>query len=276
MITIALLLAYFLSNQLLNTTGIQRELLVYTPPVLEPLVLNVSKMFEQKYNVKVLVSSGPTGSLISKIEATRMGDVLITADHFFMEKAINKGLVDAESVRSISIVIPAIILNKNTSLEITSLKDLTYRNLTIGIADPEVAPFGRLAVAILVHNEIFDVLRDRIQIFPEVRDVVRQLRFGSIDVGILPHVVKYWYPVELDIIWIKPEELGNSVSCQLAGVVKFARDKEIALLFISELVEYVKGLDIDQYGYVTTPEDLDRISLYKYTDVIQWSAICRY
>lgn len=276
LVVLAFLTTYFMAVQHLNSDNEKKELMVYTPPVLEPVVVNVSKIFEQKYKIKVLVSSGPTGSLISKIEATKTGDVLITADHIFMERAVNKGLVYEETVRSISLIIPAIIVRKATNTGITSLEDLVYNNLTIGIADPEIAPFGRLAVEMLERNGIFEAVKSRVQILPEVRDVVRQLRFGSIDVGILPHVVKFWFPMELDIVWIKPEELGSSVSCQLIGVLKFTRDKETALLFIRELVEYIRNLDIDQYGYVVTPEEIDEISPYKYREVIQWPAICRY
>lgn len=250
------------------------ELLVYVPSVLQPVVYNFSRTFEQDHNVRINIFPGPVGSLINRIELTEEGDVLITPDHFFMVKALEKDLVLNSTVRPISYVVPALIISKTTEVRITSLQDLAISKVKVGIADPNIAGFGRIAFEILQKRGIYEKIKDRLLIQPDIVTVARQVATGVVDVAILPYTVKYWYQNDVDIVWLKPEEIGDSVTCQLAAIVKYTRDEDLASYFISELGRYLEDTFMNTHVYAYSPEKLAEISPFDYTS-LPWPNICR-
>lgn len=269
LISTSLLVIYYLAN-----TGSGEAITIYTPPVLQPLVEEFTGVFEEKYSTRVEVITAPTGILLSKIDMTRRGDVLLTADHYYMEIAIERGFVEQDSIRVVSYVIPVIAFHRDTGLNVTRLEDLVYVDIEIAIGDPRVSPFGRIAVDILKHNDLYEVVEDRLVYFSDIGIAARQVALGKVKVGILPHVVKYWYPGVIEVAWIEPSRLNSSMSCQLIGVLKYSEKRGLAHIFLSEFTEYVSRLDVGRYGYVTKLSDLNYISPHDYTG-LTLPVICR-
>lgn len=257
-----------------NVSSRNSELLVYVPPVLQPIAYNVSRVFEQKYNVKVSIQPGPVGQLITRIELTREGDVLITPDHVFMLKAVEKDLVFYDSIKSISYVVPALIIRKGYDAQITSIEDLASIKANIRIPDPNITAYGRIAIEILKNTNLYSAVKDRLLIGGDVATVASQVRTGAVDVAILPYVVKYWYPDDVDIVWLKPQEIGPSVSCQLAAVVKYTRNRDLAEKFIQELRNYLREKFNETHFYAYQKELLSSISPYDYSS-LQWPSVCK-
>jgi len=242
------------------------EITVYTPPTLSKLINDYSELFMTKHGVRVNVVVDATGRLINKLELTKKGDVLITADHYFMEYALERGLV-YPSLKRITLIIPALMVSKKSNVELKQVGDLAYlasKGLKIGIADPEVAPFGRIGVEYLRRAGVYELIRDKLYIYPDVGVLARYLQVGVVDVAILPHIIKYWYPGDVEIVWPKPEEISGLASCQVGAVTKYSTRRDLADLFLNELVEYVEGLDPVKTGYVGKLSDLSRIAPYDY------------
>lgn len=256
-----------------QASGNKAELLIYVPPVLQPIVYNVSEIFEQKYRVKVNVQPGPIGQLITRIELTKEGDVLITPDHVFMLRAIEKDLVVEESIRSISFIVPALIIHKGSNVEIKDLEDLVHSRVNIRIPDPNISAYGRIALEILQRRNIHNAIRDRLIIGGDVSAVAVQVRTGAVDVAVLPYVVKYWYPSDVDIIWLRPEDIQESVSCQLVAVLKYSRHRELAERFIQALRDYLRENFNKTHVYAYDKDLLSRISPYSYSE-LPWPHVC--
>ncbi|MEM0342134.1 MAG: molybdate ABC transporter substrate-binding protein, partial [Desulfurococcus sp.] len=186
-----------------SQSPVQVELLVYTPPVIQPLLENASREYMQLHpNVRIEIIGGATGTLLNKISLTGEGDVFITADHEYMLNASRMGLVVNESIKVLSYVVLALIIPRDNPANITSLDDLVLKNVKIGIANPNVAPFGRMAVELLVRNGIYDKVKDKLVIYGDVGQTARQVALGLVDVAILPHVAHYWYLNDTSIIWL--------------------------------------------------------------------------
>jgi len=266
-ITLALLIgvAYYVY---MSTRGQSSSvsIFVYTPPVLYKPVSEYAEIFEKSFGVKVYILVGATGVLISKIEATRKGDVLFTADHVFMEKAISKGLVDPSTIKVVSYIVPAIVVRKGNPNNITGIRDLVEKHLRIGIADPETAPFGRIAVEILKRAGVYESVRDRLITYSDVGLTARQLALGLVDVAILPYTAKYWYPEELDLVWFSPEEIRGLVSCQLVAVISFSENRELAEAFISSFIAWLAENSL-RLGYILKPEDIANFTPYNMSDL---------
>jgi len=244
------------------------ELLVYTPPVIQPILSMAADTYMSMHpNVKLNIIAGATGTLVNKIKLTGEGDILITADHEYMLNASRSGLVYNQTVRVLSYAIIALIVPRGNPANITGLKDLVEKNVKIGIADPAVAPFGRKAVELLAKNNIYGKVKDKLVIYSDVGQVARQVALGLVDVAILPHIMHYVYRDETEIIWLEPAQLPR-ISCQMIAVLNTTRNYGEALKFEDFLVEYVKSSrDAQDMGYIADLSGISNITPYRQAEL---------
>jgi molybdate transport system substrate-binding protein len=250
---------------------------VYAPPSLAKPLEEFVALFESRYSVKVNVVVGATGYLVSRLEAARDGDLLITADHVYMELAVKRELVDSSTIKPLSVVVPAVLISRRSNVELKSSRDLVQlakMGVRIGIPDPEVAPMGRLAVKVLENLGIYNHIRDRLLVFSDVGVTWRNLVSGAIDVAILPHVVWFSSPYDASILWLEPELLKDATTCILAGVTRFTRSRDLAKLFIRELATYIDEQDPSRTGLVTSVGELASISRADYA-TLKVPGVCR-
>lgn|GEM_PF-6869659 len=79
--------------------------------------------------MKVNLVVGATGHLISRLEIARGADVLITADHVYMELAVKRELVDPSTIKPLSVVVPAVLISRHSNVVLKSPRDLAHRDL---------------------------------------------------------------------------------------------------------------------------------------------------
>jgi len=244
------------------------ELLVYTPPIIQPVLSAAADTYTSMHpNVKLDIITGATGTILSKIKLTGEGDILITADHEYMLNASKSGLVYNQTIRVLSYAIIALIVPRGNPANITGLKDLAEKNVKIGIADPAVAPFGRKAVELLVKNSIYDKVKDKLVIYGDVGQVARQVALGLVDAAILPHIMHYVYRNETEIIWLEPAQLPR-ISCQMIAVLNTTRNYWEAVKFEDFLVEYIKSSrDAQGTGYITDLSNISNITPYRQAEL---------
>ncbi len=250
---------------------------VYAPPSLAKPLEEFVALFESRYSVKVNVVVGATGHLISRLEIARDADVLITADHVYMELAVKRELVDPSTIKPLSVVVPAVLISRHSNVELKSPRDLVQLaevGARIGIPDPEVAPMGRLAVKVLENLGIYNNIRDRLLVFSDVGVTWRNLVSGAIDVAILPHVVWFSSPYDASILWLEPELLEDATTCILAGVAKSTRSRDLAELFIRELATYIGEQGPSRTGLTISVRELASISRADYA-TLKVPGVCR-
>lgn len=251
-----------------NTTVSNVELLVYTPPIIQPILSTAADTYMSMHpNVKLNIIAGATGTLINKIKLTGEGDILITADHEYMLNASRSGLVYNQTVRVLSYAIIALIVPRGNPANITGLKDLAEKNVKIGIADPAVAPFGRKAVELFVKNNIYDKVKDKLVVYSDVGQAAKQVALGLVDVAILPHIMHYVYRNETEIIWLEPTQLPR-ISCQMIAVLNTTRNYGEAVKFEDFLVEYIKSSKYAQdMGYIADLSSISNITPYRQAEL---------
>jgi len=253
-------------------SSLKPSLLVYAPPSMQPLLDAAAREYERARGVSVSVVYGATGALISRISLVREGDALFTADHEYMVKAVEQGLVRGETVVVVSYTIPALIVPRGNPANITGLGDLAVKSVRIGIADPQVAPFGKLAVEILEKSGVYEEVKGKLLVFRDVGEAARQVALGLIDVAILPHTVHYAYRESTEIIWLKPSELPR-ITCQVAGVLALSKNPDLARDFISFVAEFTRSSrEAFELGYIASPEDLPKLTPYQPGDLVFESA----
>lgn len=271
-VSVLSLLAVYLGLGYLYRGEQTTELLVYTPPLMADSVVEFSGLFEQRHGVRVSVFIQPTGVLLNRLEVTGDGDVLFTADHVFMEQAVSRNLVDPKTIQVVSYVLPVIAISKRSNLNISVLDDLLREDVKVGIADPRVSPFGRIAVEILNKTGVYAELEKKVEVYSDVRTLTTNLVLGNIDVAILPHIVTIWHPGEVEIVWLEPRVLNGSMTCQLVAVTTKTKNRVLAELFVTEFLRYLQ--ERGRYIYARGLEELKYLAPYDYSD-IEMPRLCR-
>uniref|UniRef100_A0A7C2BJZ4 Molybdate ABC transporter substrate-binding protein n=1 Tax=Thermosphaera aggregans TaxID=54254 RepID=A0A7C2BJZ4_9CREN len=245
------------------TTVMSQEIMFLLPPALyKPLQPSIDYFNSNSSTYKIAVYVQATGSLITRIKLSGEGDVFGAADSEYMQNMLEEGLVYGDKVFVISYSIPALIVPKDNPHNITCLEDLLSKNVKIAIANPDVAPSGRMAVNLLKYNGVYETLKDRLVILADIGELARQVSLGLVDVAITYHFVHYWYVNETDIVWLDPNEIPG-IDCQLIGVLTTSKNPELAENILKTVLDHAsKSGGLSKLGYYPTFNDLRKITPY--------------
>ncbi len=219
--------------------------------------------FEKETGIKVEAYFSGSGKVLSALEVTREGDIYAPGSPDYMIKAVNDGVVDVNSVRIVSYMVPAIIVPKGNPKNITGLGDLARPGVRIGIGDPDTVCVGEYAVNLLKYNGLWDKVKDNIVTYAESCSKVAMLpAIGAVDAIIGWHVFHYWYPNKTDIIWLKPEQIPK-ISYIPIGITTFSKHPEAAKKFIEFVVssDYAKEV-FRKYHYFATIDEARQYAPY--------------
>jgi molybdate transport system substrate-binding protein len=120
------------------TQAVDNSVLIATASSFRPALQEISPTLNNKCNTKIQISSGSTGALITQIRQGAPFDLLISADMGLSQILINSSpntyRENAPFARS-----PMAYWQPNAS----------RKELTIAIANPKTAPFGRAAMQVI-------------------------------------------------------------------------------------------------------------------------------
>jgi molybdate transport system substrate-binding protein len=128
------------------------ELLVFAGAASKPPTEEAAKAFEKKTGVKVNVTFGGSGFVLSQMTLARKGDIYFPGSSDYMEIAKKKGFVFPETEQYVVYLVPAINVQKGNPKGIKSLRDLTGPGLRVAIANPDGVCVGLHAVEIVEKN----------------------------------------------------------------------------------------------------------------------------
>lgn len=244
---------------LLMAQGGQRptkELHVFAGAANLPPLTEAARLYEKRYGVKVRLTFGGSGVVLSQMKLARKGDVYVPGSDDYMEKAIKDRIIDPKSVRVISWLVPVINVPKGNPKGIKSLHDLAKPNIRLAIATPGSVCLGDVAVEILRKAGLWDKVKPNIVMqAKDCADLAAQIKLGTVDAIIGWDVFAYWYPdTPMDNIPIPSDVLR--VRHIPAGVTVFARDKKEAQRFVNFLASKDGKRCYAQCGYCVNPPEL--------------------
>ncbi|MCS7224690.1 MAG: molybdate ABC transporter substrate-binding protein [Armatimonadetes bacterium] len=231
----------------------RKELRVFAGAANMPPLTEAAKLYEKKYGVKVWLTFGGSGVVLSQMKLARKGDVYVPGSDDYMEKALKEKVVDPKSVRIICWLIPVINVPKGNPKKIQSLEDLTRPGLRVAIARPGSVCLGDVAVEILQKSGLYDAVRKNIVTEgKDCADLAALLKLGTVDAIIGWDVFSYWYPdTPLDAIPF-PAHLLRFRHIP-AGVSVFASDKKEAQRFVNFLASGLGKNCYAKCGYSINP-----------------------
>lgn len=235
--------------------GQQKAITAFVGSASKPAMEEAAKAFEQETGIKVYLNFGGSGTMLSQMKLSRSGDLYIPGSPDYMVMAELDGVIEPESVKIISYLIPAILVQHGNPRNIQSLSDLAQPGIEVGIADPESVSIGTYAYEILEYNNLLPEVGANIVTYGEsYSKIVSLVVLKSVDAVIGWRVFSNWHPDSIDVVYLKPEQILRLAYIP-AALSTFTDDRESAQKFLIFLVS-LQGQEIfRKWGYITTESE---------------------
>lgn len=222
-----------------------------TKPVMEKIIT----LYQEKTNVEVIVQYGGSGTLLSQMKLSQMGDIYLAGSPDFMEKAKKEKIVDPASIKIVAYLIPSINVQKGNQKKILSLRDLTREDIQLVIANPQTVCVGLYAIEVFETNKLSDLIKPRIKSYTESCEKTANLiALGGADAVMGWEVFANWEPDKIETILLKPEEIPR-ISYIAIAVSTFAKNKKLAEDFVNFVVSSAGKKKFKEKGYLTDEQD---------------------
>ena len=233
------------------TKGERETITAFCGAASKPAMDESAQAFEKKAGIKVYCNYGGSGTMLSQMKLSKSGDLYIPGSPDYMIMAERDGVVKPESVKIVSYLIPVIAVQRGNPKNVQSLSDLTKPGIKVGIGNPEAVCVGLYAVEIFEYNHLLMEIGKNIVTHAESCEKTATLvSLKSVDAVIGWHVFHDWDPANIDVVYLKPEQLPR-IAYIPAAISIYARDSESAQKFIDFLIS-PQGQDIfRKWGYIT-------------------------
>lgn len=170
LVVTSLLLAGFLTG--CGSKPVAGEIHVAAAANLQRVLDPLAKAFDKQTGVKVIASYGASTQLAQQIENGGPFDVFLSADTGQVDRLAANGLIDEKS-RAIY-ARGVLVLWAPKRLDIQKLEDLRRPDVKrIGIANPELAPYGKAAIETLTALHLWPELEPKVVYGPNISIVAQ-------------------------------------------------------------------------------------------------------
>jgi molybdate transport system substrate-binding protein len=234
----------------------EERLLFMAGAAAAPVVEELAKAFEKQTGVKVDISVGGSGMLLSQIKLAKKGDVYFPGSIDFIEQANREGHIDPTTITPIVYLVPAINVQRGNPKGIKSLKDLCQPGLKVAFANPESVCLGVFATELVEQfftPEEKQALRRNLVTYTEsCEKTATAISLKAVDAVLGWSVFEHWNPELIESVKLSPEEVIR-ISYLAVAVTRYATNPETAAKFI-EFMKSDAGLEFfRKYRYFTTP-----------------------
>jgi molybdate transport system substrate-binding protein len=246
----SLLLCLFVIGATL--TARPQELRVAAAADLNFALPEVAKAFEAQTGVKVSVSFGSSGNFFAQIQSGAPFDVFCSADMGYPEKLAAGGQALPETLRQYASGRVVLWARKGSGLDfdrdgIRTLLDPAIKK--IAIANPEHAPYGRAAVAILRKANIYDQVQSKLVLGENVSQTAQFVTSGNADVALISLSLAQSGDLRRQgYFWMLPPEIAESLP-QGAVVLRRSASPKLATKFLDFLSCPAATRILAQYGF---------------------------
>ena len=235
--------------------GEQKIITAFCGAASKPAMEEAARTFEQETGIKVYLNFSGSGTMLSQMKLSKSGDLYIPGSPDYMVMAEHDGLVETESVKIISYLVPAILIQHGNPKNIQALSDLARQGIKVGVGNPKAVCVGLYAYEILKHNNLLEEAGKNIVTFGESCSKTASLvALKSVDAVIGWRVFSRWHSDTIDVVYLKPEQIPRLA--YIPGAIStFAEDRESAQKFLGFLVS-PQGQEIyRRWGYIATESE---------------------
>ena len=230
----------------------QKTITAFCGSASKPAMEEAAQAFEEETGIKVYLNFSGSGTMLSQMKVSKSGDLYIPGSPDYMVMAEESGVVEPDSVKIISYLIPAILVQPGNPRNIKSLSDLARPGIEVGIGNPEAVCVGLYAYEILERNNLLIEVEANIVTHAEsCAKTASLVALKSVDAILGWRVFSEWNPDTTDVVYLKPEQIPRLA--YIPGAIStFTRDRECAQNFLDFLVS-PQGQEIfAKWGYLAT------------------------
>ncbi len=235
--------------------GSGEPLLVYCAAGIKPPVLQLARDFEEKYDTRIQLQYGGSGTLLSNVEVSQRGDLYIAGDRSYIEIADEKGLID--EVLPLAYLRPVIAVAAGNPKGIQEIQDLLGQETRIALGNPEATAVGKQTKKSLAKAGLWERVKDQTEengVFkPTVPEVANDVELGAVDAGVIWDATAAQYD-NLEVI--RDPVFESAVMEICVAVTKSTRQPQKALRFARWLNSRVGNKVFRQYGFESVEGDV--------------------
>lgn len=180
-ISIALLGLSCLSAALAQTT-----LRIAAAADLEPVLPPILAEFQRATGIRADVSYQASAMLTAQIKNGAPFDLFLSADSGYPQRLIDAGMADSPTPAIYAKGTLVLWTRKDSQLPPPSLDLLRYPGLkTLAIANPDRAPYGRAALAVLHNLNLYEALKPRLATAENIGQAAQFVYSGNAQAGFL-------------------------------------------------------------------------------------------
>jgi molybdate transport system substrate-binding protein len=163
-----------------------QSLLVLAASDLQFALPEIVVNYERDAGRKVTVSFGSSGNLSQQIANGAPADIFFAADASFLADLEAKGLLVSGSSRSYAVGRLVLVSAPAAPVQLMTLEDLTLPEVrSIAMANPEHAPYGRVAQQALQSAGLWDILQPKLVLAEDISQTAQYVRSGNADAGLV-------------------------------------------------------------------------------------------
>ncbi|NPV73816.1 MAG: molybdate ABC transporter substrate-binding protein [Pelotomaculum sp.] len=231
------------------------EISVFAGSASKPPLEELAAGFTAKTGVKVNITFGGSGSVLSQMKLSKQGDIYLPGSSDFMELAKKEGVVAADTEKILVYLLPAINVPKGNPAGIKQLADLAKPGVKVGIARPDTVCVGLYGAEVLEQAGLADQVKKNIVTYVESCEKTANLvALKQVDAVMGWDVFASWDPEKIETIYLPPEKVKRIGYIPVA-VSSYAARKDLALQFIDYLTSEEGKKVFKKWGYLTTEED---------------------
>jgi len=228
---------------------------------LKPALDPIAEVFSEKTGIKVENSYLCSAMVLTNMQLTRTGDVMVPGNQHYMDLAIEKGIIDPDTIAVAGYMIPVIAVQKGNPQNITCIEDLAKPGLKVGVGELEVLAVGRLTDKMLKELGVYeDVMKNVVVKGGSAIKLMLPLAMKNLDAEINFMSTAKSFADKIDMIKIDPKKLKYSVAP--IGMTTYTKNKENAQKYL-DFVGSKEGQAIfAKYGFEAyfDPEEIEKVN----------------
>lgn len=227
----------FFGLLLFTTAGHAQDLKIAAAADLSTVMQKLAPDFERETGIHVSVSLGSSGNFFAQIGNGAPFDVFLSADRSYPEKLQEAGLTEPGTLityaRGKLVLWTAQASGNERNTDVQFLATDSIRR--IAIANPEHAPYGRAAVAVLQHYGLYEKVKNKLVLGENISQTAQFAQSGNADAAFIAYsLVLADAMKQKGDFRVLPQDSYPPLD-QAAVMVRSSRNKQNARKFLSFL-----------------------------------------
>ncbi|MEK7286086.1 MAG: molybdate ABC transporter substrate-binding protein [Nitrospirota bacterium] len=207
----------------------------------------IARTFEQENKVKIRISYGATGSLVTQLIHGAPFDLFLSADENEMKRLIAEGLADTPFQFGLGRIVLWVPNDSHLNIEKDQMQTLLNHSIKkIAIANPIHAPYGRAAISALKHFGVDQQIAPKLIYGADMMQALQFVESGGADIGILAYSIVIKRGV--GDYFLIPDHAHPPIE-HFGGILKKSRSQVIVKKFVDAILFGSGKTILKEYGY---------------------------